>query len=443
MQNADKFAAETLENGVSVYRATVKADRGRQKQELISANFKGRFVLATSEKLLMQTLNNISGKSSKNRLSDEPLLAAFNEKTAPHAATVWVNQTALNDDYYFRRYWLMGDAENLKNIRAGVFDFEMQTGKFVERRKFLLGETGGDAPFEISESNNTLAFLPENVPFYQLKKANAKTLGEAFEKTVADRRANAKTADQRSFYDNSYAYSDDYADGDYYSLSEKFDETIDDVEETETFERKERRIDFAGAFESAEPQTVLTFTTPRILPAPLFLKFRRAAVIRFAAPEKFNRAAFEAAIRQRIAEQVLIAAPNEKLIWETNGESDFSYRALHLPMLGWQISYAVRGDDLILTNDVEFLREAAANAETRTVEKPEKPLNELTVVKLDQRENAFDRVFEDLAAKNAADDFFTGNVASLLGALSDVRKIEIRKNYSQNFLDEEVIVYIR
>jgi hypothetical protein len=99
VQNQTNFEAETLGDGTIIYRKNVEADRGRQKQELIFTNVKGRFVLATSEKLLAQTLSNIEGKSAKNHLLDEPSFKALSEKTAPQTATVWVNQAALNKDY--------------------------------------------------------------------------------------------------------------------------------------------------------------------------------------------------------------------------------------------------------------------------------------------------------------------------------------------------------
>ncbi|HEX9961656.1 MAG TPA: hypothetical protein VGB00_12020, partial [Pyrinomonadaceae bacterium] len=140
VRNQSNFEAETLDDGTIVYRKAVEADRGRQKQELIFTGAKGRFILATSEKLLAQTLNNINGKASKNRLIDEPSFKALSEKTASGAATVWVNQAALNKDYYFKCYWLMSDVESLKNIRAGIFDFSIEEGKLIERRKFLLNQ---------------------------------------------------------------------------------------------------------------------------------------------------------------------------------------------------------------------------------------------------------------------------------------------------------------
>ena len=54
-----------------------------------------------------------------------------------HFATVWVDQAKLNDDYYFRHYWLMQNLDQLKAIRACMFDLELKDGTWIERRDFL------------------------------------------------------------------------------------------------------------------------------------------------------------------------------------------------------------------------------------------------------------------------------------------------------------------
>ncbi|HLM00324.1 MAG TPA: hypothetical protein VK400_04655, partial [Pyrinomonadaceae bacterium] len=177
VRNQTNFEAETLPDGTIVYRKAVEADRGRQKQELIFTGAKGRFVLATSEKLLAQTLNNIDGKAAaaKNRLIDEPSFQALlsrdgdgkNEARGSRSATasVWVNQAALNKDYYFNRYWLMSDVESLENIRAGSFVFSTEEGKLIERRKFLPNQPQPNPA--IIKSGESLAHLPENATFYR------------------------------------------------------------------------------------------------------------------------------------------------------------------------------------------------------------------------------------------------------------------------------------
>ena len=65
----------------------------------------------------------------------------------------------------------MSDVEDLKNIRAGIFDFEIGEEKFIEHRRFLLKENENIAPVDAETAEKILTFVPENSPFYQLKTA--------------------------------------------------------------------------------------------------------------------------------------------------------------------------------------------------------------------------------------------------------------------------------
>jgi hypothetical protein len=442
VQNQDKFQAETLNDETTIYRAKVEADRGRQKQELIFTHAKGRFILTTSEKLLTQTLANINAKVGKNSLADELSFKILSEKIEPRVAAVWVNQTALNEDYYFKRYWLMPDAERLKNIRAGIFDFSMEEGKLIERRKFLLT---GNADFPVIKSaEKSLAYLHPNIPFYRLQAASDQTVDVAVQDTLFERtEISPETKSQKRYRYSSFNYSDDFSSSDYYHLSENFDETIDHVEEKMLVNTNQTEIKFADFLKVAAPQSVLTFTEPKIAPAPLFVEFRRATIFNLKLPAAFNREAFELAIEKKFSAQMMISAPDAQLKWETKSENDRVWREINLPMTGWKASYAIRDNELILTNNSDFLHEIISAHNLRRNEKTSFPATELTVLNLEQRETAYDRVFDELARKKAVYDFFTGNIKSLLDSISDVKKIEVRKNYSHNFLDEEIILHLQ
>jgi len=440
VQNQDKFSTETLEDGTIIYRANVEADRGRQKQELIFTSLKGRFLLATSEKLLAQTLNNINGKESKNRLSAEPSFNILSEKIEPHTATVWVNQTALNDDYYFKHYWLMPETEKLENIRAGIFDFEMQEGKFIERRRFLLNQAIDSSPLAPAQTAGMLSYMPENIPFYRLQSADFRTIDEAIENTLFSPQETKAIERRRRFYNYSFDDYDEYSYNNYNYLGEKFDEAIDEDDENKRVERRATDIDFSRLIQAANPQAVLTFTRPEVLPAPMFVEFRRGAIFRLAAPAGFKRDSFESAIEKSLSARVMISAPDIKLRWETKIEKNTSWRELQLPMLGWKIIYALRGGDLILTDNTDFLSEILDAASSQTNEKPNSPLDKLTVLNLDRKEEAYDKVFALLSKNKAANSFFTGNVKSLLDSVSDVKKIEIKERRLQNIIEEEIVV---
>ncbi len=439
-QSRDKFTEETLSDGATIYRAAVEADRGRQKQELIFTQAKGRFILTTSEKLIIQTLKNINGDGAKNRLIDDPAFKFLSEKIESHAATVWVNQTALNDDYYFKHYWLMSDVADLKNIRAGIFDFEIGTEKIIERRKFLLDKTVDSSPVEISDAEKTLTFLPSDIPYYRLQSVNPKTINEAIEKTIfsSPPETNKKSRKYNSAYSTFNSY-DDYSNVSYDSLGGKFDETIDETEDNDKVESREIEIDFSKILKSSKPQTILTLTKPQILPPPMFVEFQRATVFHLASPKSFDRENFETAMAQKLSAQVLIDAPDIKLNWESKSENTKTWRELKLPKLEWNISYATIGNELIVANDSDFLCRILTDTHSAQIEKQTlSPFTSLSVINLGEKENDYDRIFDEINRKEPTDDFFNGDITSLLDAISRVKRIEVKENHSQNTLDEEI-----
>lgn len=441
MQNQNNFEQQSLDDGTTVYRATVEADRGRQKQELIFANARGRFILATSEKLLVQTLNNIRGGATKNRLADKPTFKSLAEKIEPQMATVWVNQTALGADYYFKRYWLMSEMEDLKNIRAGIFDFSIEEGNIVERRKFLLKEKVDSAPIDAARVNKMLSLVPENIPFYRLQKTSLKLTNAAIENTLFDHSQTDKELGKES---SVYASSFDSFQGnssyrDYSYLGENFDEVIDETEDDErVIENQEVKTDFSRFLQAANPQAVLTFTDPKVLPAPLFIEFNRAAIFNLSALASFNRKEFEAEMAKKFSEQTTVFASGIQVNWETKTENGFEWRRLELPISGFTANYAVRGDELILTNDAELLLKIIKNDNQPVFEHSTAALSELTVLNLEQTKNDYTEIFGELTKHDAADNFFTGNVASLLASISDIKKIEVKRSYSNEFFDETI-----
>ncbi len=129
--NKSGFDEETLPDGTVYYSKDVDADRGRQRQKLLFATSNGRFVIATDEVKLFKTLSLINGNSKEKSLFTAPSFRSLRDKLEPHDVTVWVDQRKLNDDWYFKNYWAFGNRNDLKNIRSGIFDFELQDNKAI------------------------------------------------------------------------------------------------------------------------------------------------------------------------------------------------------------------------------------------------------------------------------------------------------------------------
>ena len=449
-QNQHNYEEIMLEDGTKYYRREIKTDGGREKQKFAFANVRGRFVLASNEKLLLQTISNINGKSAKNSLADEPDFAKLAAKTFPYTATVWVNQTKLNDDYYFKHYWLMNNRDELKKFRAGMFDFEMRGEQWIERREFILTETAKNLPakIEANQAENLRAMLSENVPFYKIQtvsdRANnaAALLENALSDGVPDENTNARPAYDWRYFNESDFYGSQ-TETNYSYLDDNFGKDIDEDEtgtNAETVKAEQTFKDgIAKIIASANPQIAVSATIPQLLPAPMFAEFRKAVIFQLRSPGNLNRADLENALAGELQKQVTIGDAETKLTWKTVSENGQTRRELNLPMLGRGIFYAAQNDKLILSNSRDLLIEILLNKD-KTIEKKESemPFDDLTVIRLNQRTDAFDNVMERIAAVKSTGDFFTGNIGSLLDVAAQVSRIEIRRNQTSEFLSEEI-----
>ena len=442
-QNKEQFEEKPLENGTSVFSANVAADRGRQSQKLLFASIKGRFVLATSERLLVQTINNINGVTNKNRLTDEPSFKSLTENSKPNLVSVWVNQTTLNKDYYFKRYWLMPDTNKLKNIRAGIFNVSLEEKKIVERRRFLLEKEANTAKLNPAETQKMLSLVPPDVSFYRVQTADAKTSLNAISDCIFDRKIQTAKAEPRNYFSSYsfYDFDDSEPERDYEYLDRKFDEAIDEApednyKESKVIEDKSSQSNLQNVLQAANPQSVLTLTEPKNLPVPLFAEFRRAAVIKTFAP--VNQIQLETAVAQAARNRVSISASDINLTWKTVGENKLSWRELNLPMLGWEICYAQHGENLIVSNSSNLLREILAQSENMPVEKiSDSPIDNLTVIHLTNKSKDFDEIFGKLTDENS-NDFFLGSVGSLLETMSGIRTIEIENSINSRYQEEKI-----
>jgi hypothetical protein len=470
-QSADDFEKTELPDGTVYYGRDVEADRGRQKQKILFAFARGRFVLATSEELMLRALANVNGRSRADRLSDDPTFRTLSRALDPHLASVWVDQTRLNGDYYFKHYWAMADASALKGLRAGLFDFEAREGSWVERREFLLegGRGRADAlpPRDVRELR---ALVPVGAAYEKLGVLSGDTSAASASSLVRDallERAPDEGGGRGSSrrlheeFDPVYEGGSEYGWGNDYSyLDGDYDEAIDAPDESDEVEGRVAGADDAAA---ARLERVLARARPALWAVaqgaathdgPLFVEFRRLAILRLDDPGGLDRPALEEAVASLAAGRLTASGASAALKWSDAGEGARRRRELELPAVGWKLCYALRGRDLLVSNDDAFLDSALAGGGGEPGGRADKSVayDELTVIHLDRRAEAFDAVFAKLEEKQARDRqanrdddgdsaserFFSGNVASLLDAASTVGRVEIRRRSTPGRLHEEV-----
>jgi hypothetical protein len=484
LKSKDQFEEVETPDGTTYYRQTVEADRGRQKQVLVFATVNGRFLLGTNEKLFLRAIANIQKRATKDSIADDPAFRTLSQKVNPHFATIWVDQSRLNVDYYFKHYWLMRNVNELKSIRAGIFDLERQESKWIERREFLT--TG---PAEPSNSGMGAAELrqlysrtPDDAPFVSLRSlvSDATLPGKIIRDTLFDSPVeqddNNRTWSWDSYSsDDFYPVSDDDYDSydRYTNLDGSYDKTIDDPYDARVTERVEPgRNPLAAELEHqfldglqnvlspARPSAVAVATTPHATKGPLFVEFRRVAIFNLQSPGSLRRELLEQTVVQGAQGRLTVVNSGSQLKWETRGDAGRAWRSLPLPMLGWEICYALKDNMLILSNSNELMKavlESHEKSQPSSVSATAE-IDELTIIRFDRRKESFDDIVNvldadaikqqqaskaDKDAIKGSQEFFSGNISSLLNVASDVSRIEIKRKSVGNKLHEEIELVLK
>lgn len=459
-QNSSQFEETVTADEFSFYKREFEVDRGREKQTVLFANVNGYFVLATNKKMFLKTLENISGKRKNENLFDEPTFRDLTKKVSPHHAVVWVNQEKLNNDWYFKHYWLMDNPEDLQKIRAGIFDFEIGEEGIFERRVFLKSEDKIKNPqISAAEISEWQSFIPEDAPFYKIE---AGFNGQMINDVLFDEYGGETEPEtgNRTFYRHYYdEYDEDYYD--YYNPGSKFSERINEIEEDKDFysaaevneSNKRLSSELEQIFTAVNPKSTAYLIEPQNLPDRMFFDCRKAVIFHLQKPQNLNREKLENVISEMVQNRLMLGESKEQIVWKTLPEASVSWRELSLPMLRWKFYYAVTKNRLVISNSAELSSKIFKNSATDKIESA-KPLDNLTVIRLDKREQAFDEIMKKLRVaenKNALSisgnyngiipgktDFFVDNIGSLLDVSREIKQIEIRRSSERNYLFEEL-----
>ncbi len=409
--NRGKFAEEKLPDGTKLFRAKVMADSGRRSQQLIFTHARGRLVVATSDKLIEQTLANIAGKRGATALADEPSFRELASEMKPRLASVWVDQAALNSDYYFKHYWLMSDRNELGDIRAGLFDLGIDERSVSERRVLLTDGSEKSKNIDSRSIRAALRFVPADAPFYTIESADAAVVDRVIAKTLFDRDP-PRSGDSAPTKSGGAIYGDKY-------------EMAVDEEDVETAAKIETVTETTPSAIVGKARSVLSFSRPRMLESPLFFETDRAAIVTLSETNRFDRTAFEKFVANRFGRERSVTTGAFE--WR----SENGWRVLDLPFLGAGPRYRIEGSNLIVTNGFEL----AGSSETAI---GDGDFSELTVINLGLRNVAFDEVFARF--KRGADvSFFTSTVGGLLDAAAPAKRIEIRKRWSGKLIEETLV----
>ncbi|MBL8149088.1 MAG: hypothetical protein JNN15_04090, partial [Blastocatellia bacterium] len=392
MLSPENFEEKSF-NGQSYYIGT-----GGDRFQISYAVIEDHLIIASKERLLLDTMISFSKNSPIENLEKSPQFQTLMKDAAPlHDITIWLNQERVNKDWYFRHYWIHKNFAEIVPIKAAVLDLEMGQSSWTERR-IILTDNKDTSTVSRAEVYNLVSDIPASTVAFQVQALNNQNTPatlidkmlfdsereagkvkidsialasdysyrfEAFNEGVIYRTSDYENQDQT--YDDYYSYRSD--DDSYYhtKLDGSFSVDIDDSvagdqnkNDQVAFWKKqfdERREIILRSLKAgigdAKPKAFVKFGDqvfdPKD-PKEIFVSSENGLIFLLESAEKLNRAEFEKALKQMLYFKIVSSTVEMKLDWTEKQIGGAKLRALVFPLTGRGIAYAVKGNKLILAN---------------------------------------------------------------------------------------------
>jgi len=195
-----------------------------------------------------------------------------------------------------------------------------------------------------------------------------------------------------------------------------------------------------AAINAARPRAILTLTRSRSEQEPLFVEFDKATVITLTSPTALDRQAFERSLSEALSERLMVHGQKLDGGWVTRSDNGLTWRQLDAPSLGWGVQYAIQGNQLVIANEPAFF---TALLSTRTQSSTTSPssFSEVTVVRPGVIRSDFESTFKKLSA--VKNDFFVGNILSLVDSAPEIETIKRDRSYQGNLMREQLKMTFR
>jgi hypothetical protein len=138
-----------------------------QEGKLVFAYAKPFFVVSTESGLLEQFLTNINAAEPELTLGrSDKFQASHPQNETPSLFSIFVDQESLNQNRYFKKYWIHQNVKELTPIRSAWIDFVAEPTGLTEQRHFAF--TNGN-PNNSGKQDLTKAFQQLNADFLAIE----------------------------------------------------------------------------------------------------------------------------------------------------------------------------------------------------------------------------------------------------------------------------------
>lgn len=140
-----------------------------QEGKLVFAYAKPFFVVSTESGLLEQFLTNVNATDQQLTLGQtENFKSCYPQNGTASLFSIFVDQEALNQNRYFKKYWIHQNVKDLTAIRSAWIDFVAEPSGLSEQRHFALSNANANSN-KSGAQDLTKAFKQLNADFLSIE----------------------------------------------------------------------------------------------------------------------------------------------------------------------------------------------------------------------------------------------------------------------------------
>ncbi|MBK7994461.1 MAG: hypothetical protein IPK14_14085 [Blastocatellia bacterium] len=469
-QKGDKLSTRKTA-GVTYYLKSMKAEDGAENRTFVIAIVGSRGIVTTSEVLMQRALKNNADAKSEDKLLDTVLDSAKEaEGFTAHDVTLWLDQTVLNKDRYFRNYWIHNNLAELKDINKVLIDLEIASDKLLEKRWLFNSEIA--ASTKESSLEQLLKFAPNSAQLVSVRQADGKNINQTLDAVIfGPKRAiapleagyNPATSESTS-EDGEEPTNSPYQR--YISLDQRFDQDIDSPELSvnKTISDSESKF-FAALSEvlaQAKPVRFALFAEPQVETNSSFVSFNRAVIVEFEKSDSLSKEKLEKLISDELKQRFVVTGNNVNFNWQTGADNS---RSLSRVLIEHGGAYLLEKNYLIFANSENYLIKLITSSKTPNSEKltTSPNLTRFALVRVRGSKSPFDKLMRrldglglsttpikqnnnqnaesedsEVDTSSGSDLLFSQNISSLIGVVADVNLATLEQTTSNGVIKEQV-----
>jgi hypothetical protein len=455
---SSSFEARQTAKGAPFFAREVAAGEGEGAQRIAFGIAGDVLWIGTSEALVAEAIDGAADGGLGAAVAETVRAAG---DVTMHDMAIWFDMERSLRNKYFDLYWIHRNARELDGIASGMLDLELAPTGIVERRWYVRRD--GAPPVATADAAALERLRAMAPPDAQLVEARA--TGEAAAPEVAEALFGPERPPVKVQAVSVSSREEPFEDADkrppagrYRYLDERYDRDVDDpAGDLGGAAAAPARPPFADRLAAlvapAAPQRHAVYGSVALAEGELFAGFDRAVVVELGAPERFDRAAFEALVAEEFGTRFVVGGDVRNVSWSDAG----GVRSIAGALISQGGAYRVAGNYLVVARDAAACdgivsraasaTVAAAGARPGAVRVAEVrvglaagPFKRLTSV-LDARQRG--TLNEDVSADGEQGAsrpvlFFSENVASLLDVVAELAVVRIETSLDGAVLRERV-----